>query len=288
MANAAVSPLARAIRLGAEIRLLREDAGISQADLARRVGIARTVLSRIESPAGEPHRRADPRTVRDVLTALAAGRALRRLEPLIWDACAHGWWDTHRGMGAGQQIVAGVECGAAVIRAYQVALIPGLAQTREYARSRAVAAGDPDPAAVVEGRMRRQQQIATAGTRLDIVVEDLALRRLVAPPDVMAGQLRHLVALAERPDVSVRVLPPDALLDEGWAPTSPFSVYSYPDPADPTIVLLDVVGQLPAPLAEPDATRLYVQLHERLAGAALSDVDSAALIKSAADQMAGR
>lgn len=287
MADATVSPLARAIRLGHEIRRLREQVGISQIELARRAGLARTVLSRIESPTGEPHRRSDPRTVRSVILALmprdTASR--RALEALIWDATAHGWWESQRRMGAGQQIVAAIECGASLIRTYQMALIPGLAQTSAYARYRAEAVGEPDPDSVVAGRMRRQETVAATGTRLEIIIEDLALRRLMAPPDIMIAQLHHLLDLVKQSAISVRVLPANARLDAGWAPTSPFSIYDYQAP-DPTIVLLDVVGQLPSPLVDP--AHLYVQLHQRLANAALSTADSSAIITDAADQLAGR
>lgn len=285
MRQVTISPLARAIRLGDEIRRRREAAGISQAELARRAGVARTVLSRIETPTGEPARRADPRFVRAVLAELGA---LDDLEELMWESTSHGWWDGQRRMGAGQQIVASIEHGAARIRAYQMTLVPGIVQTADYARCRAVAGGEPDPDAVVAGRLRRQQQLVDAQTQLDIVIEDLALRRLVAPPAVMAEQLYHLASLAERPGISVRVLPPDARLTAGSAPTAPFSIYEYPDPTDPVIVVLDVVGQPPVPIVEPDRTTVYVQLHERLERAALSPEDSAALIKAAADQMAGR
>lgn len=286
MADATVPPLARAIRLGSEIRRLREQQGVSQDALAKSLGVARSVVSRMESPTGEPHRRSDPRHVRAALRALVkeGSKRYRALEPLMWDATDHGWWETQRGMGKGQRIVAEVECGAALIRAYQMALIPGLAQTEAYARCRAAASVD-DIDAVVAGRMRRQEAAAATGTRCEFIIEDLALRRPLAPPEVMVEQFHHLVALADRPDMSVRVLPPAARLDVGWAPTSPFSIYEYPDHDDPSIVLLDVVGRLPDPMAEPGDVNVYVQLYERLASAALSGEDSVALIKDAADRI---
>lgn len=292
MADAVVSPLARAIRLGREIRWLREHEDVSQADLARRAGLARTVLSRIESPAGEPHRRADPRHVRATLIALAGENSdrYRELEPLIWDATRDGWWDRRRRMGPGQQVVAAIECGASTIREYQTGLIPGLAQTAAYARYRAEVAAPPtaDLDAVTDGRMYRQQQMAKAGTTYQIVIEELALRRLAAPPEVMISQLEHVLQLVEQPRISLRVLPIDARLPAGWAPTLPFSIYSYPDPADPTIVLIDVVGRAPSPMSEPGEIRLYVELFDRLVDAALSDADSVECIKDAVARIGGR
>lgn len=289
MADAVVSPLARAIRLGAEIRRLRKQAGLSQIQLAGRAGLPRTDLLRVETPASEPQRRTNPTHARAAVLALVDEDSpqYRELERLIWDAAAAGWWERQRRMGAGQRVVAAIECGA-TIREYHNALIPGLLQTEAYARYRAQVGASPgdDLDAIVDGRMRRQQ--AAANTRYQVVLEEAALRRLAAPADVMVDQLHHLTALADRPDVSVRVLPLDARLDAGWSPTLPFAIYDYPDPADPTIVLIDVVGRAPSPMAEPDETRLFVQLHDRLVDAALSDVDSAACIKDAAGRLAGR
>lgn len=290
MADAAVSPLARAIRLGREIRRRRERDGISQLDLARSARLARTVLSRIESPIGEPQRRADPRHIRAALVALMGdGDEYRELEPLIWNATQGGWWDRRRGMGGPQQLVAAIECGAERIREYQIALVPGLAQTREYARYRAEATPmTANVDEVVEGRLCRQQQITEAGTRYELILDETALRRLAVPADVMTAQLDHLIALAERPNVSIRVLPLEAPLPAGWAPTSPYSIYEYPDRRDPTIVLIDVVGRLLPPLAEPAEVRPYVQLHDQLVVAALSEVDSVACVKDAAARLSGR
>lgn len=289
MADATVSPLARAIRLSREIRDLRKQRGLTQVQLSQLSGLPRTDLLRVESAASEPNRRTNPAHARAALVALVGERSrrYRELEPLIWDASATGWWERQRRMGRGQRIVAAIECGA-TIREYQNAIIPGLAQTEAYARYRAEVAADAgdDPAAVVDGRMQRQA--AAANLEYQIILEEAALRRLAAPADVMADQLDHLLTLAERPNVSVRVLPFDAHLPTGAAPTLPFSIYDYPDPADPTLVLIDVVGRPPAPIVEPGETRLYVQLYERLAGAALSDVDSVARIKDAAARMGGR
>ncbi len=292
MADVAASPLARAIRFGREIRRLRERAGLTQDGLARQAQISRTVLSRIETPPGDPTHRPGAGHLRNALVALV-GEGTEQYDallPLLWDATRDDWWTHWRGMGRGQRLVAEVECGAARIREYQTELIPGLAQTADYARYRAEVTGaaTTDVDAVVDGRMRRQQQTADAGTRYELILEEQALRRLAAPAEVMAEQLAHLLRLVEQPHISVRVLPIDARLPAGWSPTLPYSVYSYPDRRDPTIVLLDVVGQAPAPMAEPGETRLYVQLHERLSDAALSDVDSAACITDAVARWGGR
>lgn len=71
MVDAAVSPLVHAIRLGREVRRLRERAGLSQDMLAKHIGITRTALSRIESP--DPERPADPHHMRAALLSVAPG-----------------------------------------------------------------------------------------------------------------------------------------------------------------------------------------------------------------------
>src|SRR5690606_22848766 len=67
------------------------------------------------------------------------------------------------------------------------------------------------------------------------------LRRPAAPPDVMTDQIRHLIKMSERPNVTVRVLPLHAAIENFYIPVNSFSVYRFADPADPEIVALETV-----------------------------------------------
>ncbi|GDY31577.1 DUF5753 domain-containing protein [Gandjariella thermophila] len=91
-------------------------------------------------------------------------------------------------------------------------MIPGLLQTEAYARAVHVLARHmTEPAGVdrkVSVRMRRQQRLTAEQDSLEFhaVISEAALRR-IADTDLAEEQLRHLLAMAERPNVSVRVLP---------------------------------------------------------------------------------
>ncbi|GAB3817553.1 DUF5753 domain-containing protein [Micromonospora zhanjiangensis] len=230
--------------------------------------------------------------VRKLLDALDVPRGsdeFIHIEKLAEDAADSRWWDSHtyRAMGGGQRVFALVELGAATIDEYAAGLLPGLVQTEEYARHR-IAAGeeaDVDVDAIVAGRLGRQRQLAEQGTTYRLVLEEHAVRRYPVPPAVMLDQLRHLLDLADRPQVSIRVLPVAADLGPGPAPRAPYAHISYPDPDDPPIVIIDGVGD---PLLDTSESSVsgYARLCERLRRAALSDADSAALIHQVAGALA--
>lgn len=285
--RATVSPLARRIRLGATIRELRGE--MTAADVARRAGLDRTVVSKVE--AGE--RRAGLDTILKILDALPIGEGsteYRALQRVARDGLERGWWqdpDFER-MGDRQAKTADLECGA-TIREYQTSMLPGLLQTEAYARERgqvALSRGDRfDLDADVAGRLRRQQQFMRPdGRPYTVVLEPQAIWRVPVPPSVMRAQLLHLLDIPKHAaNVTVRLLPVDARIGAGWIPRSPFAVYDYAA-GDLTLVAVDTVGADLVVTAPKEAAE-YVQLFDELHGAALSVEDSADLIQKAADKL---
>lgn len=279
------NPLARQRRLGRALVELRDDRGYSHKELAAKSGVSASVISRLETPFSDVARRPNLLFVRRLLDALAVPRGsgvATRIEGYAEDAAAGGWWEDHPRMGIGQRDVAITETGAGVISEYAGLLLPGLVQTAAYAEHRT--AGDADAAAIVAGRMERQRHAADVTYRL--VLEEPAVRRWPVPAAVMLEQLRHLLALAERPNVSLRVLAVDADLGAGTAPRTPFVHISYPDPDDPEIVTVDTAAELQ--FVAGGGVSGYAQLHQRLCAAAMSDADTASLIRSVADFLAAR
>ncbi|MDM4722513.1 DUF5753 domain-containing protein [Micromonospora sp. WMMA1363] len=124
-----------------------------------------------------------------------------------------------------------IEREAAGLRWYESAVLPGLLQTEEYAR--AVLSSGPLVADVEHHIGTRLQRQAAVFDRprppLSVfVIDEAALRR--GDPKVMGPQLDHLVALAERPNVMVHVLPLDAGLHPGQA--GPFVIATTADGDD--------------------------------------------------------
>lgn len=103
------------------------------------------------------------------------------------------------------------EQAARIIRIYELALIPGLLQTADYAR--AIFQGEPGalPAQVekdVEVRLQRQAILSRATPpTLSVILDESALRREIGGREVMRAQLANLLALMARPCITVRVIP---------------------------------------------------------------------------------
>jgi hypothetical protein len=102
------------------------------------------------------------------------------------------------------------EAEAHTLRIWQPLIIPGLLQVAEYARALFLAAGADDAKAdeLVAVRLERQGIFDRAEPPDVItVLDESALHRLVGSPAIMCEQLTHIAALAERPNVSVEVVP---------------------------------------------------------------------------------
>lgn len=289
------SPLLRRIRLGNEVRQLRKAAGFGTLQaLASAAGVTRREIQALEG--GERDRTVNFDVLAKVRPALGADDASppwRTLMKIARDASDAGWWKSpaYRGMGPRQILHADLESGAAELQTYEPTAVHGLLQTEAYTRAlvRAVASdGEPvNTEAIAAARLRRQEQAETAGTRPDILMEEVAIRRPVAPPLVMAEQLRHLIDLAASPPITLRILPIDADFADVRNPREAFTHFRYADPADPTLVLVETVTDDDI-LLKPDEIAPYQRLFDRCADRALPPAKTLDLIADAADSYAGR
>ncbi|GIF08384.1 helix-turn-helix domain-containing protein [Actinoplanes siamensis] len=293
----ASSPLVRRLRLAASLRQIRATAGadggpLKAEELARRSGQNRVVISRLET--GD--RRPDVGRVMNVLEGLGleeGSEPYRSLLRIARDAAATGWWDARMFVNMGRRMAqtANLESGAAKIREYHNSLLPGLVQTSAFARHLAEGAlrdgAELDVEANLAGRARRQEILDPGGAEYEMILEVQAIQRITAPEPVLVEQLRHLLSLAQKPNIKMRVLPVDARLPKGLLPRAPFSMYDYTDPGDPTVVAVDTVTT-DILLTEPADVVSYALMWARLDAAALSQEASVELVKRAADALAGK
>nr|MDT0659548.1 helix-turn-helix transcriptional regulator [Micromonospora sp. DSM 115978] len=280
------SPTIRRQRLGHELRLLRRNEGLTLEQVCEQLDWASTSkLSRIELGQSRPDL-ADVMDVLDVYTISPAER--EKLIIIARDAAAtRGWWRALGDMGRRQRAYAELEASAATIFEYHQSLVPGLLQTPEYARVRVRSGQDVygDLNVDVDARartarpalLRREQP-----PRYEAVLDEAVLRRAVAPPDVRQGQLRHLLALARLPSVSLQVLPFDARLHDWFTPHTTFSIYTFPDPADPRTVVLETLTS-DIHLTDDEDVVLYARIGRWLQEAALSPAESTDLLAKLAD-----
>jgi transcriptional regulator with XRE-family HTH domain len=279
-----ISPYVRRLRLAAELRALRTRAGITHVELAKMIGQSRAQISRLEN--GHV---VDQDDVMKILDALGVDdERWTAIMKIAREAGERGWWESNRFMGERQSQYANLEAGAESIREFQMTFIPGLLQTEDFTRARGQAdqlAGvvhiHPEKAA--SGRLGRQRMLRRpGGPTYQVILDELAVRRPSAPPEVLKAQLFHIAATANGSDkISVRVLPVGVMIEGFSLPRSAFSIYTFPDPGDPTVVAVDTVTD-DIMLTDGDAVKRYEELYERLDRAALPQVDSLEFLIEAA------
>jgi transcriptional regulator with XRE-family HTH domain len=275
-----ISPYVRRLRLAAELRALRMHAGVTHVQLAKQIGQSRAQISRLEN--GHV---VDQDDVMKILDALGVDDdRWTEIMTIAREAGERGWWESNRFMGERQALYANLEAGAQTIREFQMTFIPGLLQTPEFTRARNEAdrvAGsvtfNADKAA--DGRIGRQRMLRRpGGPHYEVIIDELAIRRASAPPEVIKAQLYHIAATVNgNPKITARVLPVEVEIEGYSVPRSAFSIYTFVDPGDPTIVAVDTVTD-DLLLTEGDDVKRYDELYDRLRDASLSVSDSLDLL----------
>ena len=240
-------PAVRRRKLGAELRALRADAGLTSGEAARLVGWHQSKVSRIETGASG----VKPPDVRLLLDAYQVGDPQLRDMLLVLAGSddgggRHHWWHAYRGvLPPAYRDFISLESQASTIRTLETSVVPGLLQTPEYARAvtRAAVGGlDNDGPerldALVQVRLARQDILrADPPLDLSVVLDEAVLRREVGGPGVMARQLDRLLEAAHLPQVRLQVLPFAAGAHIGI--TGPFVIFSFPSTSDLDVVVLD-------------------------------------------------
>jgi len=237
-------------RLGAELRTLREQAGLTIEEVAEELECSVSKVSRLETGHGIPK----SRDVRDLLDRYEVTDEARRDRLMRWvrDGQRQGWWHDFSDVLAPDpedpllpdnfsRYVA-LEQDASEVRSFESTIVHGLLQTEDYARAVLSAVSTADPAAtdrLVELRMRRQERLYVDEDPLKIhlILDEAVLRRPVGGEHVMRAQLKRLVADAQRPNVTLQVLP----LRVGAHPgtVGPFGVLAFPGSNDDGVVYVE-------------------------------------------------
>jgi transcriptional regulator with XRE-family HTH domain len=211
---APASPTVRRRRLAAELRGIREDRGKSGDSVAAALKWSASKVSRYER-ARTGLRPRDVERLLDYYGITGSRRTL--LLGLAEDAARKGWWEEFTDtLSEDYQQFIGLEHEATSMAIWHVDVVPGLLQTQSYARHIIGSYGRVEPVAprmigrLVSVRMRRQQVLDREGLQLSVVLDEAVLRRRIGDESVMQEQLQHLVRQADRPNLTLRVLPLDA------------------------------------------------------------------------------
>ena len=282
---APASPTVRRRRLAAELRGIRENKGKSGDAVAAALRWSPSKISRYER-ARTGLRPREVERLLDYYQITGPRRAL--LLDLAEDAAQKGWWEEFAGsLPEDYQQFIGLEHEAASIAIWHVDVVAGLLQTEAYARHiiGSYSRVEPVPPGMigrlVRVRMRRQQVLDREGLQLSVVLDESVLRRRIGDDLVMYEQLQHLAREADRPNLTLRILPLDAqhtIFGES------FVIFGFG--ADSEAMLQDVVStehmRSGCILEGERETYLHSIAHQMLAEAALDPVTSRTLIMQTA------
>jgi hypothetical protein len=225
------------------------------------------------------------RDVADLLTLYDVDDAVERdrLLALARDANNPGWWHRFGDVLPGWfQSYLGLEASAALIRTYEVQFVPGLLQTRDYARAVVLLGhGRAKPEEIerrVELRMQRQQ-ILTRDDRppkLWIVVDEAALRRPIGGVEVMRSQVEALLKASALPHVRLQVIPFQA--GGHAAAGGAFTILRFPDEDLPDVVYIEQLTSA-LYLDKRDDVDLYAEAMERICVEARPPTDTPKILE---------
>jgi transcriptional regulator with XRE-family HTH domain len=271
-------PTVLRILLGSQLRRLREANGISLEEAGYRIRASHSKVSRMET--GRVGFK--DRDIVDLLTLYGvAGDEQEFLRELAHRANAPGWWhDYSHVLPSWFEAYVGLEEAASQVRAYEVQFVPGLLQTTDYARAVTLLGHGGAPDTEIEERVRLRLARQAVLARPDppniwAVLDEAVLRRSLGGADIMRGQLRHLLAMAERPNVTVQVIQFEA----GGHPAAggPFSILRFSQHDLPDVVYLEQLTSA-LYLDRPEALSRYLMVMDQLCMKAATPADSAGII----------
>jgi transcriptional regulator with XRE-family HTH domain len=227
------TPRARA--LSAALRAARVASGIGVRELARLVSVSHTQVSHWETG----HRVPSVESTVMLLTALRTAPTEReRITDLARNLTEANWLIT--GVpGIPHQLAGAIESerAATAMVEWSPMGVPGPLQTSDYARAIATACGLPTTEIEIRvmvrvGRREVFLRRYPEPVRFEALISEAVIHEPIGEPRVMADQLRYLVELAERPNITIRIVP----LRIGWHPgwSGPFILYEFPD-ASPVV-----------------------------------------------------
>jgi transcriptional regulator with XRE-family HTH domain len=222
--------------LGTQLRRLRESRGITAQAAARSIRGSESKISRIEL-GRNAIREID---VLDLLTFYGVGAVEReQLLTLAEQANRPGWWHRYNDILPDWfQSYVGMEEAATSIRIYEAQFIPGLLQTPQY--TAAVLAFCDIPIGEAERhvilRKERQRRFTEGRLRLWAIIEETALRRPIGGKEILRDQLRYLLSLSSRQNLTLQIIPADM---GGHAVPSGFAILRFNDADLPDVAYLE-------------------------------------------------
>jgi transcriptional regulator with XRE-family HTH domain len=262
--------------LGALLRALRTERGITVKEVTERLKFSPSKISRLETG----QRGVSQHDIQALCDLYRVDNALRtRLTELAAEGKQHAWWLP---LGLPFTRYVALEQAAAAIYDYALMIMPGLLQTADYAR--AVVAATPqrwtrqEIELRVEGRLLRQELLLRPDApKYEVLLDEAPLHRVVGGPGVMAAQLRRLLEASHMPRVDIRLIDFEA----GPLPAgnSKFIVLRFAQPELPTQVYIEGLTK-EVYIDDEEEVDVYLQTFSALRDMALSPAKTRAVFES--------
>lgn len=264
-------------QLGRELARVRKLAGIEQRDIAARIGITQTMVSRAERGRKLlplPQIRAWAQA------CVVTPEVLERLLALTESAFTHteSWGDLFAESPQLQDAVRADEATVGTLLSYTGTVVPGLLQTPAYAEAvlrLTDYAGKADLAAALAGRWRRQEALSDRSRRFEFLITEAVLRW--APygrVGVLTAQLDRLAAVADQENVRLGIV---ASGSEPVLPFHDFTIYDNRSDDDPLVVMELAHGY--TTIQDRNGVALYREMFKRLREVALTGPNASAIIR---------
>ena len=287
--TASGTPTVRRRELGALLRALRSDSGLTIDEVAQQLLCSPSKISRMETGL----RGTSQRDIRDLcdLYGVTDTKQRQHLTELAKGGREQAWWQPYE-LRSSFATYVGLEAEALRISNYDPGVVPGLLQTPEYARAVEERTLDertlerPSDEATEEMlEVRRRRQAILTRTEPSPpefcgIVDEAALHRIVGSPAIMSAALERVVHASDLPNVGIQVLPYEA----GAHPAldSTFVLLEFRDQVPPVVYVEGLVGQVW--LARPLDIGKYKQVFERLGEMSLDTRESVNLIAKLASE----
>jgi transcriptional regulator with XRE-family HTH domain len=269
--------------LGQELTKLRTQAGLSMADVDARIpDMSMSKLSRIEHGEGaKPKIRdieallgeydADKETIASIMALTEAAREAQR-------------WFNPGVLPKHWRPLMALEESAVRHRNWECQHVPGLLQTKEYARAILETNTDASPEEVdhrLQHRMNRQT--ALTHVHLWAMLDEDVLHRPVGGVDVMHAQLAHLLDVGRRRNITLQVVPRAVGAHGGMCAS--FMVLDFAEAAGPAAVFVELALTGGQRSSQPSEVARFDRLWEHLRTLALNPTKSLRLINEAAKDL---
>jgi transcriptional regulator with XRE-family HTH domain len=276
--NADDAILARRV-LKRQLREARIAAGLTQEDAVRALVWSPSKLLRIEA-GDQGVSVTDLRAMMD-LYGVADEASIQDLTQLARNSRRPAWWSSYRliiSKALGQTL--GFESLASAVRTFHPLLFPGVLHTAEYAYALLRTTKSDDVARdLVSLRMERQERLLNQDhpPEMTFAFGEEALNRPIGGPNVMRGQLRYLLSLADHHTVTLQVVPTSAHEYPGLS--GPFNLLDIEETNEVLLFLESAAGDF-AIRDDQEKIKWFIGNFEKIRGVALSAAETRELISS--------